>query len=128
MALRLIIRSLLTPLQPPGGSVCRAPLLFPPQSSSSNVLVVDLVHLRVVLSIQTAVIAGGGLAAASLATSALLSEALTGRWGEQDASAAALHQLMFAAGGPFHRAAFGMLVGSLGLVWIRICELPGRSR
>ena len=89
---------------------------------------VGWVHLRVVLSIQKAVIAGWRLAAASLATSALLSEALTGRRGEQDASAAALHQLMFAAGGPFHRAAFGMLVGSLGLVWIRICELPGRSR
>jgi hypothetical protein len=124
VALRLITRSLLTPLQPPGGSVCRAPLLFPPQSSSSNVLVVDWVHLRVVLSIQTAVIAGWGLAAASLATSALLSEALTGRRGEQESSAAALHRLMFVAGGPVHGAGFGVLVGSLGLAGLRTTGLP----
>jgi hypothetical protein len=90
----------------------------------SSALGVDWVHLRVVLSIQTAVIAGGGLAAASLATSALLSEALTGRRGEQDASAAALHQLKFAAGGPVHGAGFGMLVGSLGLAGLRTGKLP----
>ena len=84
---------------------------------------VDWVHLRVVLSIQTAVIAGGGLAAASLATSTLLTEALTGRRGEQDASAAALHQLKFAVGGPVHGAGFGMLVGSLGLAGLRTGEL-----
>ena len=64
------------------------------------------------------------LAAASLATSALLSAALTGRRGEQDASAAALHRLMFAAGGPVHGAGYGVLVGSLGLAGLRTGELP----
>ena len=71
-----------------------------------------------------AALAGGGLAAASLATSALLSAALTGRRGEQDASAAALHRLMFAAGGPVHGAGYGVLVGSLGLAGLRTGELP----
>ena len=69
-------------------------------------------------------IAGGGLAAASLATSALLGAALTGRRGEQEADAAALHQLMFAVGGPVHGAGFGLLVGSLGMAGLRTGELP----
>ena len=66
----------------------------------------------------------GGLAAASLATSALLSAALTGGRGEQEASAAALHRLMFAAGGPVHGGGFGVLVGSLGLAGLSTGELP----
>jgi hypothetical protein len=74
--------------------------------------------------LRAAVLAGGGLAAASLATSALLSAALTGRRGEQDDSAAALHLLMFAAGGPVHGAGFGVLVGSLGLAGLRTGDLP----
>jgi hypothetical protein len=74
--------------------------------------------------LRTAALAGGGLAAASLATSALLSAALTGRRGEQDDSAAALHRLMFAAGGPVHGAGFGALVGSLGLAGLSTGELP----
>jgi hypothetical protein len=74
--------------------------------------------------LQAAALGGGGLAAASLATSALLSAALTGRRGGQDASTAALHRLMFAAGGPMHGAGFGVLVGSLGLAGIRTGELP----
>src|SRR5215204_443988 len=61
---------------------------------------------------------------ARLATSALLSAALTGGRGEQDASAAALHRLMFAAGGPLHGVGFGVLVGSLGLAGLRTGELP----
>ena len=72
--------------------------------------------------LQAAALAGGGLAAASLAISALLSAALTGRRGEKDASAAALHRLMFAAGGPIHGAGFGALVGSLGMAGIRTGE------
>jgi hypothetical protein len=71
-----------------------------------------------------AALAGGGLAAASLATSALLSAALTGRRGEQDASAVALHKLMFAAGGPVHGVGFGVLVGSLWLAGLSTGELP----
>src|SRR5215217_6889043 len=74
--------------------------------------------------LRAAALAGGGLAAASLATSALLSAALTGGRGEQEASAAALHRLMFAAGGPVHGAGFGVLVGSLGLAGLRTGELP----
>jgi hypothetical protein len=65
--------------------------------------------------LRAGAIAGGGLAAASLTASALCAAALTGSRGEQDASAAALHRLMFAAGGPVHGAGFGVLVGSLGL-------------
>jgi len=74
--------------------------------------------------LRAAALAGGGLAAGSLAVSALLSAALTGRRGEQDASAAALHRLMFAAGGPVHGASFGVLVGSLGLAGLRTRKLP----
>jgi hypothetical protein len=74
--------------------------------------------------LRAAAIAGGGLAAASLATSALLSAALTGSRGEQDSSAAELHRLMFAVGGPVHGAGFGVLVGILGLAGLRTGELP----
>jgi hypothetical protein len=74
--------------------------------------------------LRAAALAGGGLAAASLAASALLGAALTGRRGEQEASAAALHRLMFAAGGPVHGAGFGVLVGALGLAGLRTGELP----
>src|SRR5918994_2584358 len=44
--------------------------------------------------LRAAAVSGGGLAATSLATSALCAAALTGSRGEQDASAA-LHRLMF---------------------------------
>jgi hypothetical protein len=74
--------------------------------------------------LRAAAIAGGGLAAASLATSALISVALTGSRGEQEADAATLHRRGFAAGGPVHGAAFGLLGGSLGLAGLRTGELP----
>ena len=74
--------------------------------------------------LRAAAVSGGGLAATSLATSALCAAALTGSRGEQDASAAALHRLMFAAGGPVHGAGFGVLVGALGLAGLRTGELP----
>jgi hypothetical protein len=74
--------------------------------------------------LPAAALAGGGLAATSLATSALLSAALTGGRGEQEASVGALHRLMFAAGGPVHGAGFGVLVGSLGLAGLRTGEMP----
>ena len=78
------------------------------------------------LSVVGQLISAASLArfTASLATSALLSAALTGGRGEQEASAAALHRLMFAAGGPVHGAGFGVLVGSLGLAGLRTGELP----
>jgi hypothetical protein len=74
--------------------------------------------------LRAAALAGGGLAVASLATSGLCAAALTGRRGEEDASAVALHRLAFAAGGPVHGAGFGALVGSLGLAGLRTGELP----
>jgi hypothetical protein len=74
--------------------------------------------------LRAGAIGGGGLAAASLTTSALFSAALTGDRGERDASAVELHRLMFAAGGPVHGAGFGILVGSLGLAVLRTSELP----
>jgi Domain of unknown function (DUF4386) len=74
--------------------------------------------------LRAAAVAGGGLAAASLATSALCAATLTGSRGEQDASAAELHRLMFAAGGPMHGAGFGALVGALALAGMRTGELP----
>ena len=58
-------------------------------------------------TLQAAAIAGGALAAASLAASAACAAALSGRWGRQDASAAALVRREFLAGGVIHTPAFG---------------------
>jgi hypothetical protein len=74
--------------------------------------------------LQVGAIAGGGLAAASLATSAACAAALTGRRGQQDASAVALHSRGFIAGGPLHGAGFGVLVGVLSLAGMQTGELP----
>jgi hypothetical protein len=68
--------------------------------------------------------ARGLRAAASLATSALLSATLTSSRGEQDAGAADLHRLMFAVGGPVHSAGFGVLMCVLGRAGLRAGELP----
>jgi hypothetical protein len=75
-------------------------------------------------ALEAAAIVGGGVAAASLATSAVCSAALTGAWGKEDASAVALHRRAFLAGGPVHTATFGLLVGVLGLAGLRTGELP----
>src|SRR6266540_1808849 len=74
--------------------------------------------------LQAAAIAGGSVAAASLATSAACAAALTRRWKDKDESAVALHRLAFAAGGPVHGAGFGVLVGALALAGLRTGELP----
>lgn len=74
--------------------------------------------------LQAAAIAGGGLAAASLATSAACAAALTGLRGRQDARTTALHSRGFIAGGPVHGAGFGALVGVLSLAGLRTGELP----
>jgi hypothetical protein len=74
--------------------------------------------------LRVAAVAGGALAAASLATSALCAAALTGRPDEENAGVASLHRLMFAAGGPVHSAGFGLLVGALGLAGPRTGERP----
>lgn len=73
--------------------------------------------------LRTAALAGGGIAAATLATSALLSATLTGSRGEQESDAATLHRWGFAAGGPMHGAGFGLLVGALALAGLRTGEL-----
>ena len=75
-------------------------------------------------ALQAAALAGGGLAVASLATSALCALALTGRRGKDDDSAVALHRRAFAAGGPVHGAGFGVLTGALALAGLRTGELP----
>lgn len=75
-------------------------------------------------SLRAAAIGGGAVAVASLLTSALASAALTARPGEREASARRLHRLAFAAGGPVHTSAFGVLVGSLALAGLRTGELP----
>lgn len=74
--------------------------------------------------LRAATIAGGALAAASLATSGLCTLALGGRWGKNDESAARLARRAFAAGGPVHGVGFGMLTGALALAGLRTGELP----
>ena len=74
--------------------------------------------------LRTAAIAGGGLAASSLAVSALLGAALTGRRDEEESSAATLHRWSFIAGGPVHGVGFGVLVGAMSLAGLRTGELP----
>jgi hypothetical protein len=74
--------------------------------------------------LQEAATAGGAVAAASLATSAVCAAALTGRSKDDDESAVKVHRLAFAAGGPVHGAGFGILVGALSLAGLRSGELP----
>jgi hypothetical protein len=59
-----------------------------------------------------------------LATSALCTLALSGRWGKDDDSAAALARQAFVAGGPVHGVGFGVLTGVLALAGLRTGELP----
>jgi hypothetical protein len=73
--------------------------------------------------LRTAAIAGGGLAAASLATSGLHTLALSGRWGKDDESAARLARRGFIFGGPIHGVGFGTLTGALSLAGLRTGEL-----
>jgi hypothetical protein len=75
-------------------------------------------------ALRTAALAGGGLAAASLATSGLCTLALSGRWGKDEESAARLARRAFAAGGPIHGVGFGVLTGALALAGLRTGELP----
>lgn len=73
--------------------------------------------------LRVAALAGGGIAAVSLAVSAAHSAALT--TGERDdAATVRLARRGFAAGGPVHTAAFGTLVGALGLAGLRTGRLP----
>jgi hypothetical protein len=72
--------------------------------------------------LRTAAIAGGGLAAASLATSGSCTLALSGRRGKDEAAAATLARRSFAAGGPIHGVGFGVLSGALALAGLRTGE------
>jgi hypothetical protein len=75
-------------------------------------------------ALQAAAVAGGGLAAGSLAGAAGYAAALTGPAGDSDAGATTLARRAFVTGGPVHTAAFGVLVGALGLAGLRSGELP----
>jgi hypothetical protein len=71
-----------------------------------------------------AAVAGGGLAAASLATSAVTHTTLTRLREDEDDRAATLAQRAFVAGGPVHGVGFGVLTGVLALAGLRARELP----
>src|SRR6266536_71659 len=64
-------------------------------------------------ALQAAAVAGGGLAATSLATSAVTHAMLTGQ--NDDDDAARLARREFVAGGPVHGVGFGVLTGVLAL-------------
>jgi hypothetical protein len=69
-------------------------------------------------------VAGGGLAAASLATSAVTHTTLTLLKEDEDKRAATLARRAFVAGGPVHGVGFGVLTGVLALAGLRTGELP----
>ena len=73
-------------------------------------------------ALQAAAVAGGGLAATSLATSAVTHAMLTGQ--NDDDDAARLARREFVAGGPVHGVGFGVLTGVLALAGLRTGELP----
>lgn len=75
-------------------------------------------------ALRAAAVAGGGLAAASLATAAGYAATLTASGHRSDARVVALARRAFIAGGPVHTAGFGTLVGALGLAGLRTGELP----
>ena len=75
-------------------------------------------------ALQAAAVAGGGIAAASLATSAACSAALTAQPGEDASTAVTLVRRGFVAGGPVHGVGFGLLVGALSLAGLRTNTLP----
>jgi hypothetical protein len=76
-------------------------------------------------ALPAAAVAGGGLAAASLATSAVTHSMLTLLKGEdEDDRVATLARRAFVAGGPVHGVGFGVLTGVLALAGLRAGELP----
>lgn len=74
--------------------------------------------------LRASAIVGGGVAAASLATSAICTAALSGKRGRQQATAAPIARRGFAAGGPVHGVGFGLLCGALGVAGLRTGALP----
>jgi hypothetical protein len=77
-------------------------------------------------SLQTVSIAGGALAATSLAISAVLTATLTTGAARQKSTAETLYRYMFATGGPVHGVGLGLLVGALGAAGARTGEMPPR--
>jgi hypothetical protein len=75
-------------------------------------------------ALRAAAIAGGGLAAASLLTSAAFASALTGPPGKTDGGATTLHKWGFIAGGPIHGAGFGALLAALGAAGLTTGDIP----
>jgi hypothetical protein len=71
-----------------------------------------------------AAVAGGALAAGSLAVAAGKGIGLARGAAEDPARARRLHRRMFVAGGPVHGAGLGVLLGALGLAGLRSGELP----
>jgi hypothetical protein len=67
---------------------------------------------------------GGATAVASLATSGLLTAALTTDRANSDDRAIAMHRRAFLAGGVAHGVGYGLLVGALGLAGRRAGVLP----
>jgi len=67
---------------------------------------------------------GGATAVASLATSAVLTAALTTDRAESDGRAVAMHRRAFLAGGVAHGVGYGLLVGALGIAGRRTGVLP----
>ena len=74
--------------------------------------------------LQTAAVAGGATAVASLAGSGAITAALTRNDGRGDEETVALHRRAFLAGGIVHGVGFGMLVGALGIAGRRTGALP----
>jgi len=77
-------------------------------------------------ALRVASVAGGTLAASSLATSALLTVTLTTDLAKRTSTADALYRLMFATGGPIHGVGLGLVVGSLGVAGSRTGDMPPR--
>ena len=75
-------------------------------------------------ALQAVAVAGGGVAAASLATSAVCAAALTARPGRDATTVVSLVRRGFVAGGPIHGVGFGLLVGALSLAGLRTNTLP----
>jgi hypothetical protein len=74
-------------------------------------------------TLEATALGGGVLAAASLATSAALTTALTTK-DHSDETTHTLSRLSFLAGGPVHGVGYGLLIGALGLAGRKTGEVP----
>jgi hypothetical protein len=74
--------------------------------------------------VRAAAAVGGATAAVTLATSGLLTAALTTDRAADDDRAVALHRRAFLAGGVAHGVGYGLLVAALGMAGERTGVLP----